>query len=515
MRSEAMLARRLPRSAVVAGFLAVALVLLPFADLAVARHDPWAALGRLAAGLLAPDPGALDRVGEALVLTLAVALAGVAAGAAAGFAAAPFYRLAPVRLVAVALRSVHELFWALLLMQVTGIGVATGIAAIALPYAGIFAKVFAEYLEETDRRPRAALPPGTPVLSAFLYTRLPLAWGEMKTYTLYRVECGLRSSAVLGFIGLPTLGFQLDSAFRQGQYGAVGAVLLLYFALIGTVRFWLRPVLLPLLLAGSAVVLAAVDSPPMGQGTLWRFLTVDIVPAPLRHGELTDPATWERFAGWLADLLAGQALPGLFATLVVAQLALVVAGAVALTGFPLLVPRLVGRAGAAVGHIVLVAGRSVPDYMLAYLLLQMFGPSMLPAVLALGLHNGAIVAHLLGRQANRLGTGLRADAPAGLDLYGWELVPRLFVPFLALSLYRWEIIVRESAIVGILGVATLGFHIDAAIAELRIDRVVLFLAVTALATLAIDALSQSLRARLGVAGLRLEGGGGLGGPVGR
>ncbi|RMJ20410.1 hypothetical protein PHISP_08720, partial [Aspergillus sp. HF37] len=95
---------------------------------------------------------------------------------------------------------------------------------------------------------------------------------------------------------------------------------------------------------------------------------------------------------------------------------------------------------------------------------------MLPAILALGLHNGAIIGHLLGRQAT--GLTLRADAPRGLTLWGWEIVPRLFGPFVALCLYRWEIIIRESAIMGILGIATLGFYLDDAIGELRIDRAV-------------------------------------------
>lgn len=491
------------RLGVVGLFLAAALLALPFADLGVAGHDPWGELGRLLAGLAAPDLSAVDSIGRALLLTLAFAFAGVGVGAVCGFALAPLYHRRPVRLFAIGVRSIHELFWALLLMQATGIGVVTGVAAIALPYTGIFAKVFAEYLEETDRRPRLVLPPGTGTLSAFLYTRLPLAWAEMRTYTLYRMECGIRSSAVLGFIGLPTLGFQLDTLFKQGNYGAVGAILLVYLLTIGTIRRWLRQALAPLYLAVSAAVLAGVESPPMGSGALWRFLTVDIVPAPLRNGDLGSADTWEAFGGWLSELLTDQALPGLFATVLVAQLALVVTGAVAMAGFPLIVPRVVGRFGARVGHVGLVVGRSIPEYMAAYILLQVFGPSMLPAVIALGVHNGCIVGHLLGRQAVGLGRTLRPDAPSGLDLYGWELVPRLFVPFLALCLYRWEIILRESAILGLLGVATLGYYVDGAIAELRMDRVLVFLAVTLLATLAVDTLSRSLRAALGLAGLRM------------
>ncbi|KZD04090.1 PhnE/PtxC family ABC transporter permease [Oceanibaculum pacificum] len=174
------------------------------------------------------------------------------------------------------------------------------------------------------------------------------------------------------------------------------------------------------------------------------------------------------------------------------------AGIVALVGFPLIVPQLAGRFGSLFGHLGLVVGRSTPEYMLAYILLQIFGPSMLPAVLALGLHNGAIIAHLLGRQSEGLYAALRPDAPHGLNFYAWEMVPRLYGNFLALCFYRWEIIMRESPIVGLQGVATLGFYIDNAIAEIRADRAIFLLLLTVLATIGIDALSRTLRGLLAV-----------------
>lgn len=487
-------AERVSRLGIVAGFLAVAVLCLPFADLQQAGHDPWAALARMATGFLQPDFGAVEQIFRAVALTVAFAVTGVAAGGLAGLVMAPFYRFRVVRWTAIALRSVHELFWALLLLQVTGMGVATGVLAIALPYAGIFAKVLSEILDEADPRPSDWLGPRVDALSRFLWARAPLARREMVNYALYRLECGLRSSAVLGFIGLPTLGFQLDSFFKQGDYGAAGAVMAVYIALIASVRVWMRPRLVWLWLIAAAAMLAQVKAPPMGSGALWRFLSSDIVPAPLRNG---DPAG---LIPWLVELTHDAILPGLFATMVVAQLALVLTGLVAFLGQSLIVPRVTGRVGAILGHLVLVILRSFPEYMLAYLFLQVFGPSMLPAILALGLHNGAIIGHLLGRQAS--GLVLRPDAPRGLTLWGWEIVPRLFGQFVALCLYRWEIIIRESAIMGILGIATLGFYLDDAIAELRLDRAVAILIATGLVTAGIDGLSRALRAGLGARHLR-------------
>lgn len=488
---------RLTRLQVTGGLLVLALLALPFADLELAGHDPWAVLGRMAAGFLAPDFSAVEEIGRALLLTVMFAVAGVAAGGVAGLVLAPFYDRAGVRALCIALRSVHELFWALLLLQVFGIGALTGVLAIALPYAGIFAKVFAEHLDEADPRPARILPPGVDGLSRFLYARAPLALAPMRIYALYRLECGLRSSAVLGFIGLPTLGFQLDSFFRQGDYGAASAIMILYVGLIASIRLWMRWRLVPVWIAAAVAVLATVQSPPMGQGALWRFLSADIVPAPLRGG-------WDGagLADWLGQILISEALPGIIATVICAQIALVLTGAVAFFGFGLIVPRVSGRAGAALGHLGLVILRSFPEYMLAYLFVQVFGPSMLPAILALGLHNGAIIGHLLGRQAEALCPELRSDAPRGLTLWAWELAPRLYGPFLALCLYRWEIILRETAVMGLLGVMTLGFFVDSALAELRTDRALVLLVAAGALTAAVDGLSRALRRRIGAGAVR-------------
>ena len=79
-------------------------------------------------------------------------------------------------------------------------------------------------------------------------------------------------------------------------------------------------------------------------------------------------------------------------------------------------------------------------------------------------------------------------------------MPRVYGQFLAFLFYRWEIIMRETAILGILGIATLGFYVDSAIADIRLDRAALLIAITALMNLGIDAISRQFRARLRLSG---------------
>ena len=480
-------------AAVTRWFVGGAVAALLAADLAVTSLHPWADLQRLLGGLIHPDLLSVEV--WSVVYTIAFAILGVTLGAGAGFILAiPFARFRSVRLLCAGLRSVHELFWALLLMQVFGLSATTGILAIALPYAGICAKVYSEIIEEADLAAVRVLPEGTGAISAFAYGRLPDVATAFRHYTLYRFECAMRSTLVLGFIGLPTMGFYLESAFRQGRYAEAGALLLVFYALIGSRRLWMRLSTLPVLLVLSVLALPRTIGTTNWLASLGRFVTHDIVPSPLRSGAILDPETWSRLGLWFRPVLTQQILPGAFETLVLAQVALVATALGALILFPLVSRRFAGPIGQPFGRVLLVIVRSTPEYMLAYVLLQLLGPSMLPAILALTIHNAGIVGYLMGRHAD--GLPYRADAPTGLNLYAYETVPRLYGQFLAYLLYRWELILRESAIFGILGVTTLGFYVDAAISELRLDVAVILIVATALLTAMVDALSRALRRSL-------------------
>jgi phosphonate transport system permease protein len=479
-------------------FLISAVACWAVADIAVTALNPWKELGRLLSGILHPDLGAIEI--WSIAWTVAFAVLGVGLGAAAGFCLAIVYpRARSVRWFATTIRSVHELFWALLLIQIFGLGATTGILAIALPYAGIFAKVFSEMIEEADLAAVRVLPSGTSAVSAFAYARLPELAEKFKTYTLYRLECGLRSTLVLGFVGLPTIGFHLESYFKQGNYAQAAALLGAFYVLIGTRRLWATPKSLAFLIIASLLVLPESIGGGSTLTNLARFLGHDIIPAPLRDGTITSASTWISLWTWFKPILLSKVIPGVINTLILSQIALAAMAVMALILFPLVSRRLAGLVGQTAGRVLLVVVRSTPEYMLAYVLLQLVGPSMLPAIIALSVHNGGIVGYLMGRHADAL--DYRADAPKGANLYAYEMVPRLYAQFLAYVLYRWEIIVRESAIFGILGVATLGYHVDGAISELRFDVAVVLIAATVLLSAGIDWVSRRLRQSLRISTL--------------
>ncbi len=484
--------RRLGYGSLAGAFLGLALAAAAFADLRISALDPWTDLGQVARGFVWPDVSAIP-VRE-VVLTIAFAVTGVTFGASFGLAMALAFHHRAVRVCAAGLRSIHELFWALLLLQILGISPWTGVLAVGLPYAGIFAKVYAEIMEEADLSAERALPDATGALSRFLFVRAPILAQAFRSYTLYRLECGLRSSLVLGFIGIPTIGDEISSAFRPGSYHEAAALLLVFYALIATRGLWARASLLPLLIPGSLVALATLTSPLPGLPVTTRLANflASIVPSPIRHGHGS-------LAAWLWDIAVHEVGPGLVTTLVLSQLAATAAALAALVLFPAISRRFTGTFGRALGRALLVVVRGTPDYMLAYMLLQLLGLSMLPAVLALGLHNGGIIAFLMSQHADAL--PYRRDAPRGLNLFAYETMPRLFGQFVALVLYRYEIIVRESAILGLLSIYTIGFYVQAAMSDFKLDRAVVLLIATGLVSAAVDATSRWLRARLNVADL--------------
>lgn len=484
--------RRSPRWKVSVLFVLIAGACLPFADLSVSTLDPWIELGRMLGGLIQPSLSGIEKPFFALLQTIAFAMLGVAAGGVAGFILAHVFHLRLVRIVCASLRAVHELFWALIFLQIFGLHPLTGLLALGLPYAATFAKVYAEILEEGDRRAfdtirHSAGGHTSGQLSVFFYARLPDLWQHFITYTSYRLECGLRSSAVLGFVGLPTLGYYLSTAFMEGNYAEAWALLMLFYLLIATLRYWVRPVLLPFYLLAAPFIIA--NDSVISFDNVTRFFTEDIVPLPLRRGEGLSEL-WH----WFAELFVNEALPGIVNTVLLTQIALILTGVLALVWFPFISRLFFDRFGRLIGHVFLVVMRSTPEYILAFILLLIWGPSMLPAVVALALHNGAIIAHLIGRYSEAL--PLRVDAARGINRYCFEAVPRVYNQFLAYLFYRWEIIQRETAILGILGIGTLGFYIDSAIQDIRLDRALVLIAITALLNIGVDSISRRIRSRL-------------------
>ena len=148
-------------------------------------------------------------------------------------AALPYAVRQLVRALLILLRSMPELVWALVFVRVVGLGPAAGVLAIALTYGGMLGKVYAEILESGDAQvTQTLLRNGASRLQAFAYGLLPQNAAELTSYTVYRWECAIRSSVVLGFVGAGGLGQQMDSSMKMFAGGEVMSMLVVFVLLV-------------------------------------------------------------------------------------------------------------------------------------------------------------------------------------------------------------------------------------------------------------------------------------------
>jgi phosphonate transport system permease protein len=145
----------------------------------------------------------------------------------------PFWLRQGLRWLLIVLRSVSELVWALVFVRVVGLGPTAGVLAIALTYGGMLGKVYGEILESGEgHATETLLRNGSSRLQAFAYGLLPQNAAELTSYTVYRWECAIRSSVVLGFVGAGGLGQQLDNSMKMFNGGEVLTMLAVFVALV-------------------------------------------------------------------------------------------------------------------------------------------------------------------------------------------------------------------------------------------------------------------------------------------
>jgi len=208
--------------------------------LAMVARDTWRTVAMATAG-----------VTLALVVAIPLTLLGtrvLSLSALSGrMARGPYALRQTVRWLLIVLRSIPELVWALVFVRVVGLGPTAGVLAIALTYGGMLGKVYGEILESGETHATEnLLRNGSGRLQAFFYGLLPTNAAELTSYTVYRWECAIRSSVVLGFVGAGGLGQQLDNSMKMFNGGEVASMLLVFIALVALadkVSAWLRKAL--------------------------------------------------------------------------------------------------------------------------------------------------------------------------------------------------------------------------------------------------------------------------------
>jgi phosphonate transport system permease protein len=498
-----------------------ALVLVPLLLILPAQVHPGGAelLGRFLQAAVSPslDPHLLASLLCGLGVTVGMALLGwlisLLAGLVLGMASSrtvwattlgtPWPAQLIRRLLALP-RAIHELLWGLLLLLLFGLQPAVAVLAIAIPYGALVARVVADLTDAlpTDRL-EALRSSGAAAGPALLTALAPALLPGVLSYGGYRLECALRSATLLGVFGLGGLGTELRLTLQSLEFRELWSglwLLLIVMLALESAMAWLRGRWgMPRRFSldqhrgvgwrGRELALALLALVPL---SLWVGWAMGVDPRGLLHPQPLPPL---QGGSWQAVV----ALP--WPALVGGTLLLTAVSALLAVGLPPLQLLLVAPWPLAGGVVRLgwALLRLWPPPLTVLLLLFVLQPGVLPAALALGLHNGGILGRLL--QEGLQDKGARAAqalsiagcGPRMALLYGD--LPPVARPYLAYGAYRADVMLRETVVVGLAGAAGLGSQLLESLSSFAWDQLAALVLVYAALTLLGEDLSDRLRRR--------------------
>ncbi|HIG87423.1 MAG TPA: ABC transporter permease subunit [Planctomycetes bacterium] len=146
--------------------------------------------------------------------------------------------------------------------------------------------------------------------------------------------------------------------------------------------------------------------------------------------------------------------------------------------------------------------RSLPEYLLAFLLVALLPHTAWPAVLALALHNGGILGRLFTETLENVPAGpansLRSSGAGAASTTLLARWPEAFTRAISLTFYRFETCVRDATVLGMVGIGSIGYLVVEARARQDVPEQFLLILCGAAIVLASDLLSRMVRRRLRV-----------------
>lgn len=133
-------------------------------------------------------------------------------------------------------RGVDQLIWALAFVRAVGLGPLAGVMAIAAADICMLAKLFAEAIENADRRQTEAITAvGASRLLVIRFGLLPQVLPVLLAQVLYSFESNTRSAAILGVVGAGGIGLQIAERIRVRYWDEVSFIIILILVTVAVI----------------------------------------------------------------------------------------------------------------------------------------------------------------------------------------------------------------------------------------------------------------------------------------
>ncbi|HKX31029.1 MAG TPA: ABC transporter permease subunit [Blastocatellia bacterium] len=410
------------------------------------------------------------------------------------FGQSSFSRL--VRVVLGFLRAVPDLVWALLFVVAVGLGPLAGTLALAVSYTGVLGRVYGHLFEDVDPGSLEALQAaGATRTQVFLRAIWPQASSNVLAYTLFSFECCVRAAAVLGFIGAGGIGYQINLSMRLFEYGQVLTLIVALLVMVAVTESgsrMLRRRLQPNGATGSRRSSLSVGARRrFGFGKQLFMLTAlfgaaaNLEATGFLSGRLGDAEMLTRIGGFVARMFPPnfeieflrsllRPLVQTVAISVIGTLMGIVTGAAlalpATSTFILSEREAAGRriwieqafrwSVYASTRLVLNALRSIPELVWVLICILAVGLGPFAGTLAIGLHTGGVLgklyAEIIEETPVRPIEAMRAIGGRPLQLLLYAVWPQARPTLISYTILRWEMNLRVSTILGLVGGGGLG-----------------------------------------------------------
>lgn len=419
-------------------------------------------------------------------------------------------------------RAIHELVWAWLFVAAIGLSPYAAIFALAIPYGGILGRVFADMLNDVPKAPILALKnAGASRLQCLFYGYIPLVRADIISYTMYRFECAIRSSAIMSFVGLGGLGYQIQLSLADLKYDEVWTFVFFLILLVLLVDLWS-------LLIRKGLIEQKIHM-KIGRISVWfsvlimtlSWWYIYVYQSANLSGLFTDrnlQFAQKFFTGLLGmnedypaftNAESWEMVLGLtFDTLIMSIMAI---GIAAIFSIITVIPASRNVADGSLTsskrwynwpiylliRISYVFSRAVPELVWALLIVFILKPGLLPGAIALALHNIGILGKLWAETIENIDARpIRNLASSGASKWQqlfYGVIPVVMPKFLTYLLYRWEVIMRTTIVVGFVGAGGLGLQFKLSMSFFHYSEITLILICYLLLVFLADLISETAR----------------------
>ena len=148
-------------------------------------------------------------------------------------------------------------------------------------------------------------------------------------------------------------------------------------------------------------------------------------------------------------------------------------------------------------RVVFALTRAIPELVLALVIVFFLSPGILPGAVALGLHNYGIVGKLSAEVVENMDPGparaLRASGAGNIQMLFYGILPQAMPQFITYLLYRWEVVIRTTVVVGFVSAGGLGREFRLSLSFFHYTELALIILWYLILVVAVDLLSAWLR----------------------